>query len=108
MGRSRRGAAGAPPVRAGPAAAPGPWPPAAPRRRAAWLRPRPEARPTRTAPPACRAVTMRLSDLTGGAGGIAIFSASGRSTQLPQLSLHTPLGDLTISEEGGAIVAVDW
>jgi len=27
---------------------------------------------------------------------------------LPQLSLHTPLGDLTISEEDGAIVAVDW
>jgi len=27
---------------------------------------------------------------------------------LPQLSLHTPLGDLTVSEEHGAIVAVDW
>jgi len=27
---------------------------------------------------------------------------------LPQLSLHTPLGDLTVSEEDGAIVAVDW
>jgi methylated-DNA-[protein]-cysteine S-methyltransferase len=27
---------------------------------------------------------------------------------LPQLSLHTPLGDLTVSEEEGAIVAVDW
>jgi methylated-DNA-[protein]-cysteine S-methyltransferase len=27
---------------------------------------------------------------------------------LPQLSLHSPLGDLTISEEDGAIVAVDW
>jgi methylated-DNA-[protein]-cysteine S-methyltransferase len=27
---------------------------------------------------------------------------------LPQLSLHTPLGDLTISDEDGAIVAVDW
>lgn len=27
---------------------------------------------------------------------------------MPQLSLHTPLGDLTISEEQGAIVAVDW
>ena len=27
---------------------------------------------------------------------------------VPQLSLHTPVGDLTISEEDGAIVAVDW
>jgi methylated-DNA-[protein]-cysteine S-methyltransferase len=27
---------------------------------------------------------------------------------VPQLLLHTPIGDLTISEEGGAIVAVDW
>lgn len=27
---------------------------------------------------------------------------------MPQLSLHTPLGDLTISEEDGAIVALDW
>lgn len=27
---------------------------------------------------------------------------------MPQLSFHTPLGDLTLSEEGGAIVALDW
>ncbi len=27
---------------------------------------------------------------------------------MPQLSLHTPIGDLTISEEEGSIVAVDW
>jgi methylated-DNA-[protein]-cysteine S-methyltransferase len=27
---------------------------------------------------------------------------------LPQLSLHTPIGDLTVSEEAGAIVALDW
>ncbi|MDT7953340.1 MAG: methylated-DNA--[protein]-cysteine S-methyltransferase [Acetobacteraceae bacterium] len=27
---------------------------------------------------------------------------------MPQLSLHSPLGDLTISEEDGVIVAVDW
>ncbi len=26
----------------------------------------------------------------------------------PQLSLHTPLGEVTISEDGGAIVALDW
>ncbi len=27
---------------------------------------------------------------------------------MPQLSLHSPVGDLTISEENGAIVALDW
>lgn len=29
-------------------------------------------------------------------------------TQVPQLSLHSPIGDLTISEEEGNIVALDW
>jgi methylated-DNA-[protein]-cysteine S-methyltransferase len=27
---------------------------------------------------------------------------------MPQLSLHTPLGELTLSEQDGAIVALDW
>lgn len=27
---------------------------------------------------------------------------------MPQLSLHTPLGPLTLSEEEGAVVALDW
>lgn len=27
---------------------------------------------------------------------------------MPQLSLHTPVGDLTVSEEDGAVVALDW
>ena len=27
---------------------------------------------------------------------------------MPQLSLHTPVGDLTLSEEEGRLVAVDW
>jgi methylated-DNA-[protein]-cysteine S-methyltransferase len=27
---------------------------------------------------------------------------------VPQLSLHTPIGDLSVSEDGGAIVAIDW
>ncbi len=27
---------------------------------------------------------------------------------MPQLSFHSPLGALTLSEEGGALVAVDW
>ncbi len=29
-------------------------------------------------------------------------------TRLPQLSLHTPIGDVTVSEEDGAIVSIDW
>ena len=27
---------------------------------------------------------------------------------LPQLSLHSPVGDITISEEDGSVVAIDW
>lgn len=27
---------------------------------------------------------------------------------MPQLSLHTPIGDVTVSEEDGVIVSVDW
>ncbi len=27
---------------------------------------------------------------------------------MPQLSLHTPLGELTVSEDEGAIVSLDW
>jgi methylated-DNA-[protein]-cysteine S-methyltransferase len=27
---------------------------------------------------------------------------------LPQLSLHTPVGDITVSEDDGAIVSLDW
>ena len=27
---------------------------------------------------------------------------------MPQLSLHTPIGSITVSEEDGAIVALDW
>ncbi|MCC7428870.1 MAG: methylated-DNA--[protein]-cysteine S-methyltransferase [Alphaproteobacteria bacterium] len=27
---------------------------------------------------------------------------------MPQLSLHSPIGDITVSEEDGAIVAIDW
>ena len=27
---------------------------------------------------------------------------------MPQLSLHSPIGDLTVSEEHGTIVALDW
>ncbi len=27
---------------------------------------------------------------------------------MPQLSLHSPFGDITVSEENGAIVSLDW
>ncbi|HEY7577286.1 MAG TPA: methylated-DNA--[protein]-cysteine S-methyltransferase [Acetobacteraceae bacterium] len=27
---------------------------------------------------------------------------------MPQVSLHTPIGDISVSEEDGAIVSVDW
>tara|TARA_R110002167_G_scaffold228549_6_gene433624 strand:+ start:338 stop:784 length:447 start_codon:yes stop_codon:yes gene_type:complete len=27
---------------------------------------------------------------------------------MPQLSMHTPVGDLTVSEDDGHIVAIDW
>lgn len=27
---------------------------------------------------------------------------------MPQLSLHTPVGDLTVSEQDGGIVSIDW
>jgi methylated-DNA-[protein]-cysteine S-methyltransferase len=27
---------------------------------------------------------------------------------VPQLSLHSPVGDITVFEEGGAIVSLDW
>jgi methylated-DNA-[protein]-cysteine S-methyltransferase len=27
---------------------------------------------------------------------------------MPQLSLHSPVGDLSLSEEDGALVALDW
>ncbi len=27
---------------------------------------------------------------------------------MPQLSLHSPIGDLTVSEENGAVVSLDW
>jgi methylated-DNA-[protein]-cysteine S-methyltransferase len=31
-----------------------------------------------------------------------------RETNLPQLSLHSPIGDLTIFEDSGEIVALEW
>jgi methylated-DNA-[protein]-cysteine S-methyltransferase len=40
-----------------------------------------------------------------GSGIRAFFQDSG---SVPQRSLHTPVGDITVFEEDGAIVSVDW
>lgn len=40
--------------------------------------------------------------LTAGAARVSLPSP------MPQLSLHTPLGEITVSEDDGAIVALDW
>lgn len=32
----------------------------------------------------------------------------GKTSSVPQLSLHTPVGDITVSEEAGGIVSLDW
>jgi methylated-DNA-[protein]-cysteine S-methyltransferase len=36
------------------------------------------------------------------------MAALRKASGLPQLSLHTPIGPITVSEEDGAIVALDW
>ncbi len=47
--------------------------------------------------------------LTRRAPGAAIRPPSCRTTGfVPQRSLHTPIGDITVSEEDGAVVALDW
>lgn len=45
--------------------------------------------------------------LLGGAAHSTVLGNRGPN-RLPQLSLHSPVGDLTISEEDGEIVALDW
>ena len=58
-------------------------------------------RPERGRPP------LQL-DTTGAEGWHSRRNRPWTSRHLPQLSLHTPIGDLTVSEEDGHIVAVDW
>jgi len=41
-------------------------------------------------------------------GLTAAALAAWHSGTVPQLSLHSPIGDLTVSEEAGRIVALDW
>ncbi len=49
--------------------------------------------------PPCRRIRGRR--LTAAASRFAIRT-------VPQLSLHSPIGDLTVSEEDGRIIALDW
>jgi methylated-DNA-[protein]-cysteine S-methyltransferase len=39
-------------------------------------------------------------------GAEIVFGSTGQ--HVPLLSLHTPVGDLSVAEEDGAIVSVDW
>jgi methylated-DNA-[protein]-cysteine S-methyltransferase len=46
--------------------------------------------------------------LTAGAAERSHLPRTSGATKLPQLSLHSPIGDISVSEDAGAIVAVDW
>lgn len=41
-------------------------------------------------------------------GSTRIKTIPRSDNSLPQISLHSPVGDLTLSEENGQIVALDW
>jgi methylated-DNA-[protein]-cysteine S-methyltransferase len=38
----------------------------------------------------------------------AAATRRSHSPVVPQLSLHTPIGDISVSEDDGAIVSIDW
>jgi methylated-DNA-[protein]-cysteine S-methyltransferase len=46
--------------------------------------------------------------LTVALRGVRIQPVAQDLHGLPQLGMHTPIGDITVSEEDGAIVALDW
>ena len=46
--------------------------------------------------------------MTVAAPGRSHLPRTSGATPLPQLSLHSPIGDISVSEDAGAIVAVDW
>jgi methylated-DNA-[protein]-cysteine S-methyltransferase len=48
-----------------------------------------------------------LQPLTSAARGAEIATGSS-GYHVPLLSLHTPVGDLSVAEDDGAIVSVDW
>src|SRR5580704_15318510 len=55
-----------------------------------------------------RHITAGSVPLTGAATGRWHSPWQSRIRTLPQVSLHSPVGDISVSEEDGAIVAVDW
>jgi len=46
--------------------------------------------------------------LTAGAAPVSHPGLKSGTSPVPQLSLHTPVGDITVFEEDGAIVSLDW
>jgi len=52
--------------------------------------------------------TDQGSPLTAGATPVCHPGSCRGQQNVPQLSLHSPVGDLTIFEEDGAIVSLDW
>jgi len=57
----------------------------------------------------CQPVRAAALDIAAGAVPSLTLRTPPEPHPLPQqLSLHSPVGDLTLSEEGGAIVAIDW
>jgi methylated-DNA-[protein]-cysteine S-methyltransferase len=63
-------------------------------------------------PPGCGsggACRLAAAHLTEGAGGFGIaFSRMRGKIEMPELSVATPLGPLTLREEAGAITALGW
>ena len=61
-----------------------------------------------TLPAAHGASLPRSLDIHGSPVSHPLGFKRAKGFQVPQLSLHTPIGDLTVSEEEGALVALDW
>jgi len=51
---------------------------------------------------------LKSIGLNGNTAGLTVLSRSGTVSFMPQLSCHSPFGALTISEDEGQIVALDW
>jgi methylated-DNA-[protein]-cysteine S-methyltransferase len=54
------------------------------------------------------AATASLDSAGGAVPSLALRLPPEPAPVPQQLSLHSPVGDLTISQDGGAIVAIDW
>jgi methylated-DNA-[protein]-cysteine S-methyltransferase len=51
--------------------------------------------------------SMKSAPLTE-APGLSAIALYQPEVPMPQLSLHSPIGDITVAEEDGALVSVDW